>query len=202
MSHRPIVMFALALLGVATPTTAQMSTTRGWSLAVQAQAASLTVEDGDANTGGGGGIRAGYAINRRFTVFLAIDGASVDVVDARDEVLGQWTLAHVDLGVRFYFANALNRWVPFLEAALGGRRVGLEDGVIDEVPRTDVSLSGAAFTLGGGLDFYLNQTLALGGELKFSSGDFTDIEVGEILVGGFDIKAESVRFGLALTWWP
>jgi outer membrane autotransporter protein len=196
------VLLTLALLGATVaPASAQVSTTRGWSLGFQLQGASLTIEGEDADAGGGAGLRAGYGLNRIVTLFVAFDGASVEADNAPDDVAGKWTLGHVDLGARFYFANALRRWIPYLEAAVGARVVSLKDALV-EGDRTDVNFSGSAVTVGGGLAVYLKQTFSLDAGVKFSTGEFTDIQVGAFSRSGLDIDAKSYRFGLGLTWWP
>jgi len=200
---RLAVLLTLALLGATVaPAHAQVSTTRGWSLGFQLQGATLNVEGEGSDGGGGAGLRAGYGLNRIVTLFVAFDGASVEADNAPDDVSGKWTLGHVDVGARFHFANALRRWVPYLEAAVGARVVSLEDAIIDGENRADVSFNGSAFTVGGGLAVYLKQTLSLDVGVKFSSGEFTDIEVGAVSVSGLDIDAKSYRLGLGLTWWP
>lgn len=198
------VSLVLAGAAAARPpaTSAQVSTTRGWSLGAHLVGASLSVEDDDANGGGGLGLRAGYGFNRTVTVFLSVDGIAFDAENAPTEVSGEWTMAHADLGARFHFANALRRWVPWLEAAVGGRTVSLEDEVVDGEEREGVTFTGGSFTVGGGLDVYLRQTLALELGLRFTGGEFTDVEVGNVTVEGLDLDASSVRVGLGLTWWP
>jgi len=203
MNARLAISLAIALAGAfsqAIPLSAQSWTTRGWSLALQAQGTSLSIEDADADQGGGAGLRFGYGLNRSFTLFLQTDGGLIDVEEA-DDFTGEWRMGHVDLGVRFHFANSLNRWIPFLEAAAGVRAVSVEAAEVeDEI--LDVSFSGSSFSLGGGVQLYLNETLALELDGRFTSGQFTDIDVGNITVGGFDIDAQSTRLGIGLVWWP
>jgi len=203
MNARLAISLAIALAAAfsqAIPLSAQSSTTRGWSLALQAQGTSLSIEDADADQGGGAGLRFGYGLNRSFTLFLQTDGGLIDVEEA-DDFTGEWRMGHVDLGVRFHFANSLNRWIPFLEAAAGVRAVSVEAAEVeDEI--LDVSFSGSSFSLGGGVQLYLNETLALELDGRFTSGQFTDIDVGNITVGGFDIDAQSTRLGIGLVWWP
>jgi opacity protein-like surface antigen len=194
-----LTSLALAFL-IAQPASSQSSTTRGWSLGLHVQGASLTVENGDPDTGGGGGFMVGYGFNRRFTAFLNVDGSVVDAVNAPN-LTGQWDMAHVDFGVRFHFANSLNRWIPYLEAAAGARAVSVDEADVDGEIQA-VSFSGASFTLGGGVAYYLNETVSLDLNAKLTSGQFTDIEVGNFSVSGLDIDADSFRFGLGIVWWP
>src|SRR5262245_51690175 len=117
-----IAVFAAGLLAL--PAAAQQSTTRGFTVGAHIQGGTLTLDDGDPDNGGGLGIRAGYGFNRRFTGYLEIDGVVFDVPNP--DYGGYWGLAHVDLGVRFNFANSLRRWVPFLEGAFGARALDVD----------------------------------------------------------------------------
>lgn len=196
-------LVTLALIVVAAPGHAQSSTTRGLSLGLSLQGASLAIEGGDAQGGGGAGIRIGYGFNRRFTGFLRSDVAEVEVDDRGSDIRGDWRMAHVELGLRFHFANSLRRWVPYLEAAVGGRAVEVDnarvsgDGDIDRV-----DFNGSVFSLGGGLGLHFTQTLALDVGVAVGSGEFNEIDIGTVAVQGLDLDATSVRLNLGLTWWP
>lgn len=195
-----------ALLGAVgfagtTPLHAQQSTTRGFNLGVQLQGAAIVFQNDREDSGGGIGIRAGYGFNRIVTAFLEIDGAAIDVANSPD-LTGDWAMAHVDIGARFHFANALRRWVPYLEAAFTSRVVGVNEGTANGNTVRDVSFNGGAFTGGGGLNIYLSRTVALDVNLKVSGGEFTNVNVGAVSVGGLDIDAASRRLGLGVVWWP
>ena len=180
---------------------AQKSTTRGFTLGAHLQGASLTVESGEQNTGGGGGLRVGYGFNRIVTLYFQADGGQIEVEDS-NALTGTWTLAHADLGARFHLANSLRRWVPYLDAAVTARAVSVADAVVEQQAADDVSFSGGAFTAGGGLMVYLKETLALDLELKWTTGEFSQIDVGNLSVSGLDIDAQSTRFNVGLAWWP
>jgi opacity protein-like surface antigen len=191
----------VAFISAPTSAAAQSSTTRGLSLGLYLQGASLEVEGGDPGSGGGGGLRVGYGFNRIVTGFVRFDGSKTDIEDATVE--GQWTLGHAEIGARFHFANSLRRWVPWLEAAAGGRAVSVSDAVVEgEQETADVTFSGGAFSLGGGLDVYLSQNWALDVGLAWTSGEFNEIEVGAISASGLDIDAQSFRFNVGVAWWP
>lgn len=181
---------------------AQESTTRGLNLGAHLAAASLSVEGGDQNAGGGGGVRVGYGVNRVVNLFLEMDGATIDVTNAGGSVTGQWVLAHGDLGVRFHFANSLRSYVPYLEAALSGRAVSIGDATFNQQDAGTVSFSGGSFTVGGGISVYLQRTLALDFGLKLTSGKFTEVAVGDLSLSGLDIDATSSRLNIGLVWWP
>ncbi len=180
---------------------AQLSTTRGWSLGAHLMGTSLTVEEGDANTGGGLGLRAGYGFNRIVTVFLQVDGSQIDI-PVGENIAGQWALAHADVGARFHFANSLRRWVPYLDASIGARSVSVEDAELEGEAAGKVSFNGSAFTVGTGVSIFFKPSLALDVSLKFSNGTFNEVDVGSVSVQDLDIDASSVRFGVGLMWWP
>ena len=180
---------------------AQTSTTRGWSFGLYLQGASLSVEGGDPGSGGGGGLRVGYGLNRTVTIFVRGDGSKTDVEDASIE--GQWTLGHGELGARFHFANSLRRVVPFLEVAAGARTVSVDAARVEGEDQDEaITFSGGAFSLGGGMGVHFNQSWALDVGLAWTTGEFTEIQAGPISVGGLDLDAKSFRFNLGVVWWP
>jgi hypothetical protein len=197
-----VPVFALVATFLAfTPGAAQESTTRGFTLGVHAQGSSLTVEGGDQNSAGGGGVRVGYGLNRIVTLYAQFDGAQFDVLES-NAVSGDWTMGHVDVGARFHFANSLRSWVPYLEAAFTGRVVEVTNAIVNDAEVPDVSFNGGAFTVGGGLMAYFTETFALDVELAWSGGEFTEVDVGSISVTSLDIDANSSRLSIGIAWWP
>ena len=193
-------MLAITASVAVTPAAAQKSTTRGFSVAAHLQGASLQVEDDDPSGGGGLGVRVGYGFNRRFTGYLEFDGIAFDVENP--ELEGEWTMGHADLGVRFNFANSLRRVVPFLDAAIGGRAVSVEDATSDGEDVGTVTFSGGAFSLGGGVSFFTSEKFAIETLVKFTGGTFEQIDVGDVSVRNLDIDASSFRFKIGVSWWP
>jgi hypothetical protein len=179
---------------------AQESTTRGFVIGAHFSGASLEPENGDRSNAGGAGLFFGYGFNRSFQIFLQLDGAEFDVEDT--DVDGKWSMGHADLGVRYHFANSLRSWVPYVQGAFSARGVGIDDATILGQPETDVGFYGGAFTLGGGILFYFNQTLALDLQLLWSGGRFTDIRVDNVTVSGLEIDATSSRLNIGIDWWP
>lgn len=197
------ILPGLAMLGLlsATPTGAQESTTRGFMIGAHLSGASLTVEDEERNNAGGGGFVIGYGLNRRFTIFAQVDGAQFDE-QSTGNVEGDWTMGHADLGVRFHFANSLSAWVPYLQAAFGYRAVAVQDPIVNGTTQEEVEISGPGFTLGGGLDFYFTETVALDVQLLWTGGEFTTLRVNNTSQTGFDVDARSTRFNVGVVWWP
>ncbi len=191
----------LATLTTSAPLIAQESTTRGFNVGVHLSGQSITPEDGDRSNAGGAGLFLGYGFNRTIQLFLQFDGGEFDVQNAAVE--GDWAMAHGDLGVRFHFANSLRSWVPYLQAALSGRAVSVSNGALNQVTQSeDITLSGAAFTVGGGILFYFNETLAADLQLALSGGRFTDVKVGTVTYNNAEVDAQSTRFNIGVSWWP
>ncbi len=211
MLHRLLqtTFISTALLCVcAVSVSAQVSTTRGFHVGFQLQAAAVSVEGGDADTGGGAALRAGYGFNRIVTGFIGAAGASVNAIN-QPNVAGVWETVHVDFGARFHFANTLRQWVPYLEAALSARAMRVGGADVDGAELVDnITRSGGAFTFGGGMAVFLSEQFALDFGLDISTGEFTDIsgdfrklQGGRKTISGFDIDATSSRFGFGFQYW-
>jgi len=194
------MLAAFAAGMTASPMLAQRSTTRGWMLGAYLQGGSLTVDGHDPSGGGGLGIRAGYGVNRHFTPYIEADAIQFDV--ANTDLGGDWGMTHLDFGVRYSFANSLRRWVPFLETALGVRAVIVNDGTVNGNDVGRVTFSGGAFSLGGGVSYYVKQHVAIETLIKFTGGTFENVNVGDVTVGNLDIKAQSTRLKIGVAWWP
>jgi opacity protein-like surface antigen len=194
------LLTASALLLLAAPANAQESTTRGFTIGVHLSGASLQVESQDRNNAGGGGLRLGYGVNRRITIFVQGDGARFDE-QSTGAIDGDWTMAHFDLGARLNFANSLRSWVPFLEGALGYRAVSVSNPIVEGTPRNELRLEGAGLTFGGGLAFYFAESFALDLALLWTGGEFRTVRVDNVSVGGFDFDANSSRLNLGVAWW-
>lgn len=198
----PVSLVGAVCLLVPAMASAQLSTSRGLSFGAHLLGTSISVEDGDAQSGGGLGVRAGYGVNRIVTVFLQIDGSQIDIEDSGADVAGNWQLAHADIGARFHFASTLRRWVPYLDASFGARTVSVSDAVIEGENQGKVSFTGPAFTAGGGISIFFKPTLAFDASLKWSTGSFDEVKVGSVSLRDLDIDATTARFGLGLMWWP
>jgi hypothetical protein len=205
LARLPVILSGSALLGFSllpvAPLAAQKSTTRGLNLGFHLQGASLKVEDADPAGGGGAGFRVGYGFNRIFTLYLEADGVTVEAGDPA-VFSGDWTLGHAEIGARFHFANSLRSWVPYLEAAVGSRAARVKDVKSGNQAWEDVNVTGGAFSVGGGIYAYITETLALEVGLKFSSGQFTKVDLGPLSIDDLDIDAQSTRFDVGIVWWP
>jgi hypothetical protein len=149
--------------------------------------------------GGGAGVQIGYGFSRRLMAFAAIDlakqGSGIDGVD------GNFGLVHFEIGARLNLPIAGSRALPYALASFSGRAVGAE--VRDDFgDRTDVSLSGTALGVGGGVQFFLSPGLALDTGARLGYGKF-----GRIKVDGdeedIDVdRSTTTRLHVGLNWYP
>ena len=199
-AFRAVVLAAFAAGTAVSPVVAQRSTTRGFTVGAHLQGASLQVDDDDPSSGGGLGARIGYGFNRHLTGYVEADAIVFDVENP--DFGGYWSMAHVDFGVRYNFANSTRRWVPFLEGAFGARAVQVDDAVVEGDSVGELNFTGGAGSLGGGISFFPIEKLAIETLVKFTGGTFERVDVGNVSVNGLDIDASSFRFKIGVAWWP
>lgn len=188
----------LASLLAWAPAEAQQSTTRGFTLGLDLGASAISFEGNDADSGGNVGLRIGYGVNRIVTLYAAFQGANLDSENFTQ--FQEVTVAHVDLGVRLHIANSRRRWVPYGDVALTPRVVSAD--VLDNNEVRTIDFSGGALTLGGGLAVYLAESWALDLNLKWSGGEFTEVDLGSVTLENLDIDSTSGRITMGVTWWP
>ena len=91
----------------------------------------------------------------------------------------------------------------FFSDLLTGRYVTVTNGRVNQVTQSeDITLSGSAITLGGGILFFFNETLAADLQLALSGGRFTDVKVGTVTFNNAEVDAQSTRFNIGVSWWP
>lgn len=163
---------------------------------------SISADDLSSSTESGGGLAAqlGWGFTKHFALFLDVSGAQI----ATDG--GDFTLGHADAGARWHFVSQSRALVPFLEAAFSGRAAVEQDVVLFDgsgnPQQGDLSISGAGFSLGGGLQYFVAPTWALGGSLKWTTGEFSRVQFDKVSVDGFELDATTARFNLGFTWYP
>lgn len=203
MKKRTCYTFLLLLL-IATPllSAAQSSNpskTEKLYLNFHLNANNLKVEDADAVGGGGLGIEAGYGFSRLFTLFLSIDGATMNAGnfpgDNNDED-EEFGLGFVELGGQFNFRTGKPAAIPYAEAALTAQAA-----IFDPDQGGDITFTGGGISLGGGLKYFVSKTLALDLGLAFTFGNFDEVEIGNETID-IDQNSTTTRLNFGLSWFP
>lgn len=168
------------------------SDTRGLMLGLELGGASWSLEEEEAQGGGGLGLNVGYGLNHRVTLQAGLAGAYVTPPVGAD-----YTLGHLDVGAQVHFRSPERSWRPYAQAFLTSVRADF--GPNEYGP--DARVSGGALMLGGGLKYFIRPRLALDADLRFSGGQITHVEAGD-LGGDVELAMGSARFGLGLAWYP
>ena len=71
-----------------------------------------------------------------------------------------------------------------------------------QMQQGDLSIMGTGVSFGGGLNYFVSPSWALGGSLKYTMGEFSRVQFDKVSVDGFEIDATSARFNLGFTWFP
>jgi opacity protein-like surface antigen len=170
------------------------SITQGFFLAPHLLGASLQAEDEPTESGGGFGVSLGYGFSRLVSAFLTLDFAKIDIRDP--EIEGNYNLGQGDIGLRFSFRDQTQKAIPYAQAAFTGRVAQTT------IEGTDIEISGPAFTVGGGLNYYFQPKLALDIGLSYTYGNFDTIKIDGDEVPSDKFNAAGARFQFGLTWFP
>ena len=173
---------------------AVQSVTQGFFIAPHLLGASLKAEDEPTESGGGGGLSLGYGFSRNVAAFFTADVANIDINDS--EIEGTYTLANVDLGLRFNLTDQSHKGVPYLETAFTGRAAQTT------VEGFDIQISGPAFSGGVGLNYYFQPKLAFDVALSYTYGKFDRLEIDGDETPFDSFNAVGARFRIGLTWLP
>jgi len=192
----------ITIAGTAGPAHAQSvrSETRGLLLGAHLSSTSLEIEDGDRETGGGGGLMIGYGVSRRVAIYLGVTGTRVRV--SNPDIGDEYTLGQADLGVRVSFRGPEDRFIPYFVAAVTGMSAKA-DIPIGNGATVEGEMRGGGLTLGGGFSHYFNPSLALDVSLLLTGGRFTELRFGPISAEIPDeLEANAGRLTIGLNWSP
>jgi hypothetical protein len=170
-------------------------------LALNGSSIHFDEDEGSAESGGGLSAQLGWGFTRNLALVLDASAARIDAYDS------DINLAHVDVGARWHFASRTRALVPFLEVALSGRAAGEQDATFyddvgNPVSQGDLMILGGGVSFGGGLQYFIAPQWALGGTLKWTTGEFNRVRIDNVTVDGFEVDATSARFNLGFTWHP
>jgi opacity protein-like surface antigen len=196
---------AASLLAGASSASAQEAfSIRGPSLGAHVNFSAIQSDEGEgssAERGIGGGVKLGFGVTDRITVFLRGDVASVSYEEEVEELgADSYTLANVDLGGRYSFASGANAaLMPYVELGLSG--TSIVDELTVEGETFDIAYSGGGLLVGFGLEYFLNRSVAVDGGLMLGKGRLTNFEIdGESFDGAEDLDYTTVRMNLGLVF--
>ena len=155
--------------------------------------------ENESESGGGFSLQAGWGFTRLFTLLADVSGA---VLGDDDE---EFVLVHFDLLGRFNFASPQRAWVPYVEGGISARVAGQDDiSIVDDggAQEVDLEISGGGFTFGGGVQYHVRPTVALGAGLRWTVGEFSTVKINNVSVEGFELDATSTRLTFGVTWRP
>ena len=151
-------------------------------------------------SGAGVGGQLGWGFTRNFAIVLDASAARMESIG------GNYDLAHVDISGRWHFVSSSHGFVPFVEVGYSGRGALQNDVLmVDEFNNLysgDLSILGGGVSFGGGLNYFLSQKWAFGGQFKWTTGSFTRVQIDNVTIDGVEIDATSARFNMGLTWFP
>ena len=201
--RRFVSVASAALLFGAAPALAQ-SNSSGVMLSAYVNTTSLAVEDSDTSESGMGfGVRLGWGVTKKITLFVGLDTASIETEDPTINN-GQYGLMEVDLGAIYNFRTGKS-FLPYVEAGLSNRRltslVTIPDGS-GGFTEGRVSTHGMAFLYGGGFNYFVARPVALNVGFTIAVGHFGDYHVDDTRVHNSDFTAASARMRLGMTWYP
>jgi len=175
------------------------SQTQGLLLGFSLTGSSLEVEDGERESGGGGGLMAGWGVSRSVTLFLRGDLTSIDI--SSPEIFGTYGLILIDLGTRITFSGPERQFVPNITLAVTGITASA-DIRVTPVLSTNVKVTGGGFTVGGGFQHYFTPGLALDLQALLTIGSFSEVEIGDRTREIDKLDATAGRFTAGLSWHP
>ena len=198
MSRRMLKAAALgvAFASLSSVAQAQKVTTEGLTLGLDASYANVKL-DGDieeSGSGFGAALRVGYGFNRMWQPYINWSTTKIDVDG------GDYGLGSLDLGTRINFPRAGASWVPFADVAYNVRAAAAD--IDDGAGGTQrLELDGSAFTLGGGVQWYMNDRWSLDGGLQYQIGGFDEGEL-DGMSGDVDVDANTLRLNFGFSWRP
>ena len=175
--------------------------TSGLMLGLAFDASSIRSDDLATSTESGPGLAAllGWGFTKNFAFVVDASGARISSLN------GDYNLAHVDVGGRWHFVNR-SAFVPFVEVGYAGRALMKNDALLNTGPGTTytgkLAVLGGGASFGGGFEYFPSRSWALGGGFKWTTGQFSRVQVGGVTVDGFAIDATSARFNMGFTWYP
>jgi len=175
--------------------------TEGFFVHARVGALGVGYKDDNEGTGGGGGFRLGYGLNKHWSLFMGLEGSTG--LDGGGDFDGlpantNYEFGFVDFGARYHFRPE-RRLVPFAEAAFS--IMGLSYDGDERVDNEEVVYGGLGASLGGGVSYFVHPKLAIEASTIFTPGSMLVKDIGgeetDISLG-----TAGIRMNVGLSWYP
>jgi hypothetical protein len=159
---------------------------------------------GDLKTaaGLGGGVEVGYLITPRLTAYAGFELAKqgIDVAGLG----GDFGLTHLEAGARLSFPVRGNKAMPYVGAWVGRRSLSTTVDNFNTGGTSDLSVSGLAAGVRGGMQYFVSPKLALDGGLSVGIGKMGNVKIdGQRLTVPGDLKnTTTTRLQFGANWYP
>lgn len=147
----------------------------------------------DGESGTGGGIGFGYGFSNRVALIVNLIGGTMKQTGTGD----QYSLGHIDVGVRGAFGPLTSRWRFIAEILVSG--IASENAF----PKPKKEVEGRMYSLGAGAQYFVYRSVAIQFHVTAGSGTLNQykIENEEVEPGTYDTDFETRRVGLSLIWY-
>lgn len=196
---RRTIAAAVLMLLAALPAEGQVrSTAHGFIIGANAHGVQVKPDTGEKDQGVGAGFDVAWGFRNGLSIFLAGGAAKMQ---PEDELADDYTFGFGDFGVRYLFRNDDARLRPYAELAASTVHTEEENVFLGpDLGTRDITVSGPAFTVGGGLSLYFARSTALDLGLRWSTGSFSEIKMGGTTVhldeDKYDLTSYRARVGL------
>ncbi|MEM8556231.1 MAG: outer membrane beta-barrel protein [Bacteroidota bacterium] len=172
------------------------SNTDGLFLHLRSGGHGIAFNDAGDDSGGSIGLRVGYGLSRRVTLYLGFEGGSLGGESRLPgmEAIDDSGLAYLELGGRYHFRPG-HRFVPYADAALFVMGAGAD------LPGDDVTYAGAGLSAGAGALYFVTPRVALEGGATFSGGRLFEREL-DGRDDDIEIGMAGVRMHVGVTFYP
>jgi hypothetical protein len=199
MRRPPITLITLVGCALLSAEAHAQSHTRGLLLGIRGAGASLEVEDGERQSGGGGGLQIGFGVSSAVSLFLSADAVNIDITNP--DIEGSYTFGIGDLGIRLLLGSDQGSFRPYLQGSVSGL-VAAATVELGPFASSDIEVRGSGFSLGGGFQLFLARSLALDAAALFTSGGFNELKVESVTEEFETLDAKAGRLALGLVWYP
>jgi hypothetical protein len=153
------------------------------------------------STGLGGGVEVGYLVTPRLVAYAGLDIAKQPINEAGLE--GDFGLTHFEAGARFSFPMPRSKLLPYVGAWVGRRSLSTTVDDFVTGASSDLSMSGLAAGVSGGVQVFVSPKLALDGGVSVGVGKMGNVKVdGRREDWGTPDNTTTTRIRFGANWYP